>query len=413
MNEFLLLDLAADLGYRMAVSGAETYRVEDTVRRVLLAYGLDPQVAAVPGYLIVSILSPTGEPITRMRRMGFHGNDLDAVERLNALSRKICAETPPPEEAAALFQQVTASVPHYSPAMRLLGHFLGAAGFGVLFGCGLLDAVFAGLCGIVIFFVSGLLDRLDVNPIFGTLTSAFLMSWVAYGLNAAGILQNSDTVIIGAMMILVPGLVFTNALRDMIYGDTSSGINKCVQVLLIACAMALGSAGARNVAGFLWGLPESAPALNHGLFVQCLASFVGCMGFSILFNIHGPGTLLCALGGIGAYAVYDVALKLGIGTVWAFFWGTTLAAVFSEIMARVRRYPTICYLVVSIIPLIPGAGIYHTMRLMVDGAMTAAAAQGLLTAQSAGTMAASIILVSSLTKIFTVRHQGLVAVNSK
>ena len=32
MNEYLLLDFAADLGYHMAVSGAETYRVEDTVR---------------------------------------------------------------------------------------------------------------------------------------------------------------------------------------------------------------------------------------------------------------------------------------------------------------------------------------------------------------------------------------------
>ena len=48
MNEYLLLDLAADLGYHMAVSGAETYRVEDTVRRILEAYGLQPEVAAVP-----------------------------------------------------------------------------------------------------------------------------------------------------------------------------------------------------------------------------------------------------------------------------------------------------------------------------------------------------------------------------
>lgn len=401
MNEHLLLDMAADLGYEMAVSGAETYRVEDTVRRILLAYGLDPQVAAVPGYLIVSVLTPSGEPVTRMRRMGFHGNDLDAVERLNALSRRLCAQTPPPEEAAKLLGEVTASVPHYSGALRLLGHFLGAAGFGVLFGCGPTDALFAGLCGCIIFFVNGLLNRLDVNPIFSTLASAFFVSFGAYGLGALKLVNNSDTVIIGAMMILVPGLVFTNALRDMIYGDTSSGINKCVQVLLIAGAMALGAAGARNAASLLWGLAESAPAYSYHVAILCAAAFVGCMGFSILFNVHGPGTLLCALGGIGTYLIYDAALSLGCGTAWAFFWGTTLGAAYAEIMARIRRYPTICYLVVSIIPLIPGAGLYHTMRYAVDGAMTQAAAQGLQTAQLAGTMAASIILVSSLTRILT------------
>ncbi len=406
MNEYLLLDLAADLGYHMAVSGAETYRVEDTVRRILQAYGLQPEVAAVPGYLIVSILTPKQEPITRMRRMGFHGNDLDTVERLNALSRKLCAQKPDPEAAQAMLREVLASVPRYSPGPRLLGHFLGAAGFGVLFGCSLTDAMLAGLCGAVIFFVSGILDRLEVNPILSTLASAFFMSWLAYGMNAAGAARNSDTIIIGAMMILVPGLVFTNALRDMIYGDTSSGINKCVQVLLIAGAMALGSAGARNAAGVLWGLPESAAALDHSLFVKCLAAFVGCMGFSILFNIHGPGTLLCAMGGIGCFALYDIALGLGCGILWAFFWGTTLAALYAECMARVRRYPTICYLVVSIIPLIPGAGLYHTMRYAVDGSMALAAAQGLQTAELAGTMAASIILVSSITRIVTSRRKA-------
>ena len=221
MNEYLLLDFAADLGYHMAVSGAETYRVEDTVRRILEAYGLQPEVAAVPGYLIVSILTPKQEPITRMRRIGFHGNDLDTVERLNALSRRLCVQRPEPEGAQQMLREVLASVPHYSPGLRLLGHFLGAAGFGALFGCSLTDALLAGLCGMVVFFVSGILDRLEVKPMFSTLASAFFMCWLAYGLNAAGIAQNSDTIIIGAMMLLVPGLVFTNALRDMIYGDTS------------------------------------------------------------------------------------------------------------------------------------------------------------------------------------------------
>ena len=400
MNEHLLLDLATDLAYEVALSGAETYRVEETVRHVLTAYGHTPEVAALPNYLIVSVLSESGEPITRMRRIGAHGNNFDAVERLNALSRKICAERPSPEKALEMLEQTRASVQYYSFPMVLLGHFLGAAGFGLLFGCGIADAVYAGLCGILIAFINRFTGSMNANPLFSTLAASFLMSLAAYGLNAAGLVGNSDTVIIGGMMILVPGLIFTNALRDMIYGDINSGINKVVQVLLIAGAMALGSAGARNLTASVFGLPQVTPVIHYGLPMLCLASFLGCVGFSILFNIHGPGMFLCALGGIASYAAYILTLRLGFQPGSGIFVGTMLSALYSEIMARVRKYPTICYLVVSIVPLIPGASLYYTMRRAADGAMDKFVSQGLFTAETAGIMAASIILVSSLVKIY-------------
>ena len=74
-------------------------------------------------------------------------------------------------------------------------------------------------------------------------------------------------------------------------------------------------------------------------------------------------------------------------------------------MARVRKYPTICYLVVSIIPLIPGASLYYTMQQAVDGAMDRFVSQGLFTAEVTGIMAASIILISSLVRMFLGRHK--------
>ena len=79
MDYYLLLEVAVDLGYALAMAGAETYRVEDTVHRILSAYGLESEIFAIPNCLIVSIETPAGKPMTRMRRMGQHGNDLDAV----------------------------------------------------------------------------------------------------------------------------------------------------------------------------------------------------------------------------------------------------------------------------------------------------------------------------------------------
>ena len=400
MNEHLLLDLATDLAYEIALSGGETYRVEETVKHILRAYGLAPEVAALPNYLIVSVLSETGEPITRMRMIGAHGNNFDAVERMNALSRTICTTRPKPEKALEMLERTKASVQYYSLPMRLLGHFLGAAGFGLLFGCSAGDAALAGLCGILVAFATRFTSLVNANPIFSTLASSFLLSLAAYGMNALGWVGNADTVIIGGMMILVPGLVFTNALRDMIYGDINSGINNCVQVLLIAGSMALGSAGARNLITRLVGLPSVTPAMDYGLLMLCIASFLGCVGFSILFNIHGPGMFLCALGGIASYATFYLSHKWGLSPDSAIFLGTMFSALYSEIMARIRKYPTICYLVVSIIPLIPGASLYYTMVYATDRAMDHFVSQGLLTAQTTGIMAASIILVSSLVKIY-------------
>ena len=99
MDDITLIDLASDLGYELAMCGAETFRVEESVSRVLSAYGLDAEVFAIPNYLIVTVLTKKGLPITRMRRIGSHGNDLDGVERLSALSRSFCLHPPAPAQA--------------------------------------------------------------------------------------------------------------------------------------------------------------------------------------------------------------------------------------------------------------------------------------------------------------------------
>ena len=221
-------------------------------------------------------------------------------------------------------------------------------------------------------------------------------------MGAVGIASNPDAVTIGALMILVPGLLFTNAMRDIIYGDTNSGINRIVQVLLIAVALALGTAVAWNLAASLWGTPVSAAAIPFSIPAECLFSFIGCIGFAILFNIHGPGGILCALGGLIAWFLYRITLEYTGSDIQAYFWGALGASFYSEIMARVRKYPAISYLVVSIFPLIPGAGVYYTMNHAVQGNMEMFASKGMHTAAIAGIMAVGIILASTLFRVYSV-----------
>jgi uncharacterized membrane protein YjjB (DUF3815 family) len=139
----------------------------------------------------------------------------------------------------------------------------------------------------------------------------------------------------------------------------------------------------------------------YGFWEEWLPCFIGCIGFSIIFNIHGPGMLLCALGGILAWAVFRISLYLGTTDIVAYFFSCTAAAIYSEVMARIRKYPAIGYLLVSIFPLLPGAGVYYTMHYAVKGEMNLFAEQGMHTISIAGIMAVAILLVSTIVRMWT------------
>lgn len=399
MDYNLLLDLATDLGHRLAMAGAETFRVEESINRVLATYGIASEVFAIPNCLTVSIQTPDGVPMTRMRRVGYHGNDLDAVERYSNLSRRICAEHPEPEAVAAWLLETDSSCIHYGLPGVYLGSFLGAFGFSALFGGGWGDALCGGLCGLLVGFVNHFMDKLHANLFFRTILAAFALALPAYAAGALGLIRNVDAAVIGPLMLLVPGLLFTNAMRDIIFGDTNSGINRIVQVFLIAAAIALGTAAAWNCAAVLWGAPAAGIDVARSLPVQLFACLLGCIGFSILFNIHGPGGVLCTLGGVLVWAIYVLVQRLGASDIAAYFWATAFAAAYAESMARIRKFPAISYLVVSIFPLIPGAGVYFTMNCAVQGNMSAFAERGMHTVAIAGVMAVAILLVSTIVRM--------------
>lgn len=405
MDYYTLLDLTTELGYDLAMSGAETFRVEDTIRRIMNAYSIEAEVFAIPNNLIVSIEGENRKPMTRMRRIGFHGNDLDGVERFNALSRRICDEKPEPLIALQWLHEEEKVRQQYSFPVHILGGMVGSAGYAVFFGGNWQDFLCAGICGMLVGFINHFMNKLKVNQFFSTMLSAFIMAVAAYAMGAMGIVNSCDCVVIGTLMILLPGLIFTNALRDIIYGDTNSGINRIIQVLLIAAAIALGTGAAWNLAKLLWGVPVSAPAIAYPIWVQCLSASVGCIGFTIVFNIHGRGKWLCMLGSGLTCAVFGLTVYLTANETAGYFAGAVFSAAYAETMARIRKYPTLSYLVISIFPLIPGAGIYYTTNYLLEGDMTGFADRGTNTIAIAGAIAVGILVVSTIVNFWNVRHR--------
>lgn len=403
MDYPLIFDVAMEIGYRLAMSGAETYRIEESIIRIMHAYGAEANVFAIPNSMTASITLPNGESITRLRRIGFHGNDMDTLERYSNLSRKICQEVPDPKIAAAWTEETRKSCKNYSLPLFLLGNMIAAGGFSVFYGATIADALVSVVCGLVVGLLTYFTGKLHINNFFATMVTSFFMAMTAYSFASLGI--NADATIIGALMMLVPGLLFTNAMRDIIFGDTNSGINRIVQVILTACAIGLGTGFARSTAFSLFGVPNAIDLVSYGPIIQCIAASIACSGFCILFNIHGKGVFLCIIGGALSWAVYLASTYLLNDSLAGYFIATLFAAIFAEVMARVRHFPAITYLLLSIFPLLPGAGIYYTTSFLADGDMAGFMEKGAETISVAGLMAIGIIMVSSIVRGTTVWRQ--------
>ena len=62
MDYYLLTDMTAQIGYELAAAGAETFRIEETMRRVLAAYGIECEAFAIPNCVMVSLEADNGTP---------------------------------------------------------------------------------------------------------------------------------------------------------------------------------------------------------------------------------------------------------------------------------------------------------------------------------------------------------------
>ena len=87
-----LLAGAVEVGKYLLAAGAEVSRVENTVERIMYAYGVvEVDVFALQSFILASVRLADGTEFTRTRRILSSGTDLRRLEELNAFSRQICA----------------------------------------------------------------------------------------------------------------------------------------------------------------------------------------------------------------------------------------------------------------------------------------------------------------------------------
>ena len=230
-----------DVGEIMLVSGAEVNRVEDTVQRMAKAYGCSRvDVFTITSSIVVTV-HREGEIYTQTRRIREYRNDISKIEACNTLSRKICRTPLEQEELEAECSSIQ-NAKGCSWYIRLLSYVMAATAFAVFFGGSPKDALAAALCSMTLFCADLLLSRIRLQRVVMTIVCSALVALTALGLTKLGIGDSVDLICIGNVMLLIPGISFTTSLRDMISGDTISGLLGLSEALLRAVAIAIGMA---------------------------------------------------------------------------------------------------------------------------------------------------------------------------
>lgn len=134
------------------------------------------------------------------------------------------------------------------------------------------------------------------------------------------------------------------------------------------------------------------------MMISILGSLLAGLGFGVIFNIHGKNLIAAAIGGTIGFVCYELLLSYNVSTSAALFFAAMVFSTYSEICARKLQAPVTTFLVIALIILVPGKGMYYTMLEVIQGNTNQAILTGIETIANAGALALGTIFISTFAK---------------
>ncbi|OKL37677.1 threonine/serine exporter family protein [Domibacillus mangrovi] len=241
-DHYDIMDVSLIAGKIMLENGAETYRVEDTMIRIALAYGIRESHSFVtPTGIMFSV--ETDEPTkTKLIRISNRTTDLYKVSAVNAISRRISAGELTTVQAYHELKAIQKAPMFFSFWIQILAAASTSGSFVILLKGSFDNVLPAMIAGGLAYFI--VLKVADIVPtmFFSEFIAALVSGAASYFFYRIGFGGDLDRIIIGALIPLVPGLLITNAVRDLMAGHFISGLAKGAEALLTALAIGTGIA---------------------------------------------------------------------------------------------------------------------------------------------------------------------------
>ena len=139
-----------------------------------------------------------------------------------------------------------------------------------------------------------------------------------------------------------------------------------------------------------------------------ISCFVACVGYGILFNIHGKKLLLVGLAGALGTLVYELSLAHSFTSIYSLFFCAIMIGIYSEVMARICKCPVTIFVVCALIPFVPGGGMYHTMLYAIQGDVYQAMTTGIETITASFVLVLGILVVGPFVRLFRkIKKEGM------
>ena len=398
-----VLILALYAGEIMMKSGAEIYRVEDTIVRICKACHIDyvECFATTTGiFLSLDSGSEDGDMHTFIKRIKGSEINLARISAVNTFSRVFTTTDLSIDEGYEQLRKIKAT-PDYHLLLRLLGAILIGAFFCPLYKGSVTDMIIAGGISGVSFLISHGIARLGFPDFIRIFISCAGAAGMVLAAAALGMSDSISPVVVAATTIFLPGVAITNAARDFLSGDMLSGVARAAEALITAVAIA----GGVGIGIQIWLLGGGTIAHDHvysfGQPWFLLFGFCGALGFGLLFN--APKKLLVAVSVIGAVGMFILVFMVNdYGLISACFFGACAIATLAEFSSRAGKDATTLFIIPGIIPFVPGAPLYETMSSMLMGAYTDAVETGTQALIIAGSIAAALALIATFARLILV-----------
>ncbi len=239
-STYEIIDACLLAGKIMLENGAETTRVEDTMMRMAASFGIPQSHSFVTPTAI--IFSLEGTDPTKLIRISERSTDLQKVDEVNSISRMASAREITLPETMKRLKQLEEAKGTYPMFIQVLAAAATSGCFLIMFQGQWQDFIPALISGGMGYLCAVLFQGLVQIKFFAEFLAAFVIGSLSVGFVAIGLGLDLDKIIIGSVMPLVPGVLITNAVRDLIAGHLVSGITKGTEALLTAFAIGSGIA---------------------------------------------------------------------------------------------------------------------------------------------------------------------------
>ena len=396
-NNQMIVKLVLDIGEQLLICGGEVNRVEETITRICSAYGaLKTDIFCITSTIIITCIWDNGDIITQTRRVSTVSRNFHKLALLNGLSRKICAKKMAVDEAHLELKKIS-KTPKISFWIALIGIIFFPASFEMFFGGNLLAGVATLISSISIFLIDRYIYNSKMNNVVYYIVCSFLAGAIATFTVHLGIGQNLDKIMIGVIMIVIPGMNFTTAIEDIMSGDTATGTFKLCESIIITCAIAFGFV----FSIYLCGGTELAVDSNKTAteLVQVITATIGAFGYSLYLGNRKLNLWVTAICGGITFLIHLVVCNMTSSIFIGSLIASITATALSQVFARVLKAPATVFIYPSIVPLVPGSALYYMVSNWLLGNSNQILEFSQIALETALGLALGIVVVVAVTKV--------------